>query len=79
MRVFTGGMIVVLAAVTLSAADISTREAKRIEEAATVLKEIHAVPDKDIPLDLGRRPRASSSCRGSRRRRSSSAASTAKG
>jgi SH3 domain-containing YSC84-like protein 1 len=52
MRVFTGGVIVVLAAVTLSAANISTREAKRIEEAATVLKEIHAVPDKDIPLDL---------------------------
>jgi SH3 domain-containing YSC84-like protein 1 len=52
MRALAGGMMVVLAAVSVSAADISTREARRIEEAATVLKEIHAVPDKDIPLDL---------------------------
>jgi lipid-binding SYLF domain-containing protein len=34
------------------AADLSTGEKKRIEEAAQVLKEIHAVPDKDIPRDL---------------------------
>jgi lipid-binding SYLF domain-containing protein len=33
-------------------ADLSTSEVKRIEEAAQVLKEIHAVPDKDIPRDL---------------------------
>jgi lipid-binding SYLF domain-containing protein len=34
------------------AADLSTREASRIQEAATVLKEIHGVPDKDIPQEL---------------------------
>jgi SH3 domain-containing YSC84-like protein 1 len=34
------------------ASDLSTREAKRIQEAATVLREIHAVPDKDIPQEL---------------------------
>jgi lipid-binding SYLF domain-containing protein len=34
------------------ASDLSTKEAKRVQEAATVLKEIHAVPDKDIPQDL---------------------------
>ncbi|HZR26000.1 MAG TPA: lipid-binding SYLF domain-containing protein [Vicinamibacterales bacterium] len=34
------------------AADISTKEANRIKEAATVLQEIHSVPDKDIPQDL---------------------------
>ncbi len=34
------------------AAQVSTKESKRIEEAATVLKEIHSVPDKDIPQDL---------------------------
>jgi lipid-binding SYLF domain-containing protein len=34
------------------AADVSTREAERIKEAATVLQEIHAVPDKDIPKEL---------------------------
>src|SRR5205814_3082068 len=33
-------------------ADISTSEARRIGEAATVLKEIHGVPDKDIPQEL---------------------------
>lgn len=34
------------------AADVSAKESKRIEEAATVLNEIHSVPDKDIPQDL---------------------------
>jgi SH3 domain-containing YSC84-like protein 1 len=33
-------------------AQASTKESKRIEEAATVLREIHSVPDKDIPQDL---------------------------
>jgi SH3 domain-containing YSC84-like protein 1 len=33
-------------------ADLSTAETKRIQEAATVLNEIHAVPDKDIPQEL---------------------------
>lgn len=33
-------------------ADVSTKEKNRIREAAAVLKEIHAVPDKDIPQDL---------------------------
>jgi lipid-binding SYLF domain-containing protein len=31
---------------------VSAKEARRIEDAATVLKEIHTVPDKDIPQDL---------------------------
>ncbi len=39
---------------TLSA-DVSTAEARRIREAATVLKEIHSVPDKDIPRELWNR------------------------
>jgi lipid-binding SYLF domain-containing protein len=38
-------------------ADLSTRERKRVEEAAAVLKEIHAVPDKDIPQELWDRAR----------------------
>jgi lipid-binding SYLF domain-containing protein len=33
-------------------ADLSTAETKRIQEAAQVLKEIHAVPDKDVPQEL---------------------------
>src|SRR6476661_460556 len=37
---------------SVQAADLSTKEANRIQEAATVLKEIHGVPDKDIPRDL---------------------------
>src|SRR3954463_12243623 len=34
------------------AAELSTREANRVHEAATVLQEIHAVPDKDVPREL---------------------------
>jgi SH3 domain-containing YSC84-like protein 1 len=34
---------------------LSTAQVKRIEEAAQVLKEIHAVPDKDIPQELWER------------------------
>src|SRR5258706_15223417 len=41
-----------LAMSAVQAADLSTKEANRVQEAATVLKEIHGVPDKDIPQDL---------------------------
>src|SRR3954468_7487631 len=34
------------------AAEVSTREGSRVHEAATVLQEIHAVPDKDVPREL---------------------------
>jgi len=44
--------IVLSLAVTAPAADLSTKEASRVQEAATVLREIHGVPDKDIPQDL---------------------------
>jgi SH3 domain-containing YSC84-like protein 1 len=47
-----GALIAGVFASSALAADLSTKEAKRVEEAATVLKEIHAVPDKDIPQDL---------------------------
>ena len=33
-------------------ADVSTSQRRRIQEAASVLKEIHDAPDKDIPRDL---------------------------
>jgi lipid-binding SYLF domain-containing protein len=36
----------------LPAGEISTKEANRVKEAAAVLQEIHAVPDKDIPQEL---------------------------
>ena len=48
-------MLLMTALAIALAADISTKEANRIQEAATVLKEIHAVPDKDIPQDLWNR------------------------
>jgi SH3 domain-containing YSC84-like protein 1 len=38
-----------------TAASLSTAETKRIQEAAQVLKEIHTVPDKDIPQELWNR------------------------
>src|SRR5580765_4055837 len=44
--------IVLSLAVMAPAADLSTKEASRVQEAATVLREIHGVPDKDIPQDL---------------------------
>src|SRR5213078_540211 len=52
LAVFTGAMVAAMSATTVLAADISTKEGKRIQEAATVLSEIHAVPDKDVPQDL---------------------------
>ena len=32
--------------------ELSTAQTKRVQEAAQVLKDIHAAPDKDIPQDL---------------------------
>jgi lipid-binding SYLF domain-containing protein len=52
LTVITGAMVVAVSASTVLAADISTKESKRIQEAATVLAEIHAVPDKDVPQEL---------------------------
>ena len=52
MRGTTVGLALVVTAATATAADLSTKEANRIREAATVLKEIHSVPDKDIPQEL---------------------------
>jgi lipid-binding SYLF domain-containing protein len=51
MRVLTAALLLLVSA-PASAADLSTKEKNRIQEAATVLKEIHAAPDKDIPQDL---------------------------
>ena len=52
MRAVLATTLVAVAATTAMAADISTREANRIKEAATVLTDIHSVPDKDVPQDL---------------------------
>jgi lipid-binding SYLF domain-containing protein len=50
-RIIAAALLGALAATPLSAA-LSTSEVKRIEEASTVLKELHAAPDQDVPLDL---------------------------
>src|SRR5438270_11696041 len=52
MRAVLGILILVVAASSTAARDLSTKETNRVKEAATVLKEIHAVPDKDIPQEL---------------------------
>ena len=54
MREIIGALplAIVMAATTTSAADLSQKSADRIKEAAAVLQEIHAVPDKDIPQEL---------------------------
>src|SRR3984893_8307096 len=53
MRALTGAIVL---AITTSpmvwAGTVSQKEADRIKEAATVLREIHAVPDNDIPQEL---------------------------
>jgi SH3 domain-containing YSC84-like protein 1 len=55
MRTLTAAMVVALTAATAHAADLSTKGTDRIREAATVLQEIHSVPDKDIPAELWER------------------------
>lgn len=55
MRALIHAVVLALIAPAALAADISTTEARRIQDAATVLKEIHAVPDKDIPRELWER------------------------
>jgi SH3 domain-containing YSC84-like protein 1 len=55
MRTLTVAMVVALTTATARAADLPTKETARIREAATVLKEIHTVPDKDIPEELWER------------------------
>jgi len=52
MRTLSGALVLMALSGGVAARDISTAETKRIQEAAQVLKEIHSVPDKDIPQDL---------------------------
>jgi len=52
MRGAIAAIVLGLMVPSVQAADLSTREADRVREAATVLKEIHGVPDKDIPQEL---------------------------
>lgn len=52
MRVVITILVLATTATLTAIADVSTREAKRIEEAAAVLRDIHTTPDKDIPQEL---------------------------
>jgi lipid-binding SYLF domain-containing protein len=55
MRGCIGVVVTILGvstAASVRAADLSATETRRIQDAAQVLAEIHAVPDKDIPQDL---------------------------
>lgn len=52
MRAVIAALALASAASATANAQVSTKESNRIREAASVLKEIHAVPDKDIPKDL---------------------------
>lgn len=55
MRIATAAIVLGLTVTSVQAADLSAREASRVQEAAMVLKEIHGVPDKDIPQELWER------------------------
>ena len=48
MRATIASLIVGVFTANAMAGELSSREAKRIQEAATVLKEIHAVPDLSL-------------------------------
>lgn len=50
-RLIAAMLLVAVAAAPMSAA-LSTAEAKRIEDAAAVLRELHSAPDQDVPLEL---------------------------
>ena len=52
MRQVTLGFMFAVAAAIPLAAELSKGEINRVHEAAAVLKEIHAVPEKDIPQEL---------------------------
>jgi len=52
MRALIGALALTVAATSVSAAGLSKKATERIRDAATVLKEIHGAPDKDIPTDL---------------------------
>src|SRR5215475_8664730 len=53
MRTFIGiGAVALASAVATSAMASVEGDGKRLAEAATVLKEVHAAPDKDIPTEL---------------------------
>ena len=52
MRAPIGTLVLGLVASSAVAGDLSTKEANRVKEAATVLREIHAAPDKDVPQEL---------------------------
>ena len=52
MRAIPLALILAVAASAAESASLSTAETKRIQDAALVLKEIHSVPDKDIPQEL---------------------------
>jgi lipid-binding SYLF domain-containing protein len=52
MRLLCSVCLLTAISVAADAANLSTAETKRIQEAAQVLKDIHTVPDKDIPQEL---------------------------
>jgi lipid-binding SYLF domain-containing protein len=52
MRALNAFLAVTLTAGSAVAGDLSTKEVNRVKEAATVLREIHTVPDKDVPQEL---------------------------
>src|SRR5947207_9994274 len=54
MKAFVGVVIAmaVLFAGSAQAGTVSSKQTDRIRAAADVLREIHAVPDKDVPQDL---------------------------
>jgi lipid-binding SYLF domain-containing protein len=52
MRLIGTTLLVAVLAIPASGGELSSSERNRIQEAAAVLDQIHAVPDKDIPQDL---------------------------
>jgi lipid-binding SYLF domain-containing protein len=55
MLTLTASVFVTLTMLTGQSRDISSKASSRIQEAATVLDEIHGIPDKDVPDELWQR------------------------
>ena len=52
MRGLVAISLVMVLTTTVVSAELSSRELRRIDEAAAVLRDMHAMPDQDVPSDL---------------------------
>jgi hypothetical protein len=64
MKIISAVFVMALVGATAGRADISASLAKRLDEAAAVLRELRDIPDKSVPEDVWNK----AACRGDSRR-----------